>query len=291
MGPGRTGHSVRLSALGSYREPTKHAALYIQSHVRRRQVQLLMTARQLAACVCQRYFRGHMVQKRTQRELRALKRARLARARKKVAAASYAAVIGANKTAEVVKVMAQEIRRRAQDNMSVDDLRQQEAVSDTWRDKLSALEGQPMTEPKRVAAWKRKQEETKYEQLVFAGDPQLVFATTKQAQADFEQKCEAGIVVRCDDGNFRAVFDPLRVRELMWQPLARSATRAKFLTEEEEREQKEEEVREARTEEMFSQTGELTTVKDYDPNTQTLKRPKVAVADLTSPAIASLCLY
>ena len=33
-----------------------HAALYIQSHVRRRQVQLLMTARQLAACVCQRYF-------------------------------------------------------------------------------------------------------------------------------------------------------------------------------------------------------------------------------------------
>ena len=63
--------------------------------------------------------RGHMAQKRTQRELRALKCARLARAHKKAASASYAAVIGANKTAEAVEVKAQETRRMARDNMYV----------------------------------------------------------------------------------------------------------------------------------------------------------------------------
>ena len=45
-------------------------------------------------------------------------------------------------------------------------------------------------------------------------------------------------------------------------------------------EQKEDAEREARNEGMFAQTGELTTVKDYDHSAQELKRSKSA--DLTS---------
>ena len=81
--------------------------------------------------------------------------------------------------------------------------------------------------------------------------------------------------MRCDNGNSRAVCPIRYVCEISFgnRPLARSATRAKFLTEEEGREKKQEEEREARTEDqMFSQTGELTAAKDYDHNTQELNQ-------------------
>ena len=97
---------------------------------------------------------------------------------------------------------------------------------------------------------------------------------TGAKQADFEQKCEAGIVVRCDDGNSRAVSNPLRVREIIWQPPARSLGNAGKIPDRGggTGEEAQEEEREARKGEMFSQTGELTAAKDYGHNTQELNQ-------------------